>query len=99
VTAPVGDAAASALRLAGEIDLANVTEHRGRILAAGLGGSVVLDLDEVEYLDSAGINMLDDVAAEFAANGCTLTIVCSPGSVCRRVLELGAPGLLLSDAV
>jgi anti-anti-sigma factor len=92
-----GDGVPAIVRLTGEIDLANVGEHRDRILAAGSERPVVLDLDEVTYLDSAGIGMLDDVVSTFAENGWPLRLVCSPGAMCRRTLELGAPGLLLAE--
>ena len=82
--------------LVGEIDLGNVGTHRERIAAAGSDRPLVVDLDGVTYLDSSGIGMLDDLASTYAANGWSLRIVCSPGAVCRRVLELGAPGLLLA---
>jgi anti-anti-sigma factor len=93
----VADGAPTVVRLVGEIDLANVAEHRERILAAGSERPVVLDLDAITYLDSSGIGMLDEVASAFAENGWPLRIRCSPGATCRRTLELGAPGLLLAD--
>jgi anti-anti-sigma factor len=87
------------LRLTGEIDLANVAEHRARILAEGSERLLVLDLDAVEYVDSAAIGLLDEVVSVFAANGWPLRVVCAPSAICRRVLEIGAPALVLHDTV
>jgi anti-anti-sigma factor len=85
------------MRLDGEIDLANVADHRERILAEGSDRGLVLDLDAVEYIDSSAIGLLDEVVSVFGANGWPLRIVCAPTSICRRVLEIGAPALPLHD--
>ena len=83
------------LRLTGEIDLANADDVRDRIMRAGSPGPLVLDLDGLGYIDSAGIRVLDEVADTFATNRWPLRIVAAPQAVCRRVLEIGAPGLPL----
>lgn len=83
------------LRLTGEIDLSNADDVRDRVMGAGAVRPLVLDLDGLDYVDSAGIRVLDEVADAFAANGWPLRIVVSPDAVVRRVLELGAPGLSL----
>lgn len=52
--------AGSLLVLAGEIDVANVTDVRGCVdhAIASTTGTVSIDMFDVSYLDSVGLNML-----------------------------------------
>ena len=46
------------LRLAGRIDSANAAEAEAEIMAAGLQDPLVIDLEKLEYLSSAGLRVL-----------------------------------------
>jgi anti-anti-sigma factor len=46
-------------RLRGEVDAANAATVQGELLRRSNGGVLVLDLRDTEYLDSAGIAMLE----------------------------------------
>ncbi len=53
------------VRLSGEIDMSNATELRGQVLSqVGPATVVWLDLTAITFCDSAGLSMLDTLAAE-----------------------------------
>jgi anti-anti-sigma factor len=53
-------ARATVVRLAGELDLSNVDEIEGRLLAALRPGHVlVLDLSQLGYIDSSGLGVIE----------------------------------------
>jgi anti-anti-sigma factor len=77
-------------RLRGDVDLA-----RREQLAAALAAAVtapdrglVLDLDEVEYLDSAGVHLLHGLMLDLDERGQSLRVVARPGAAVLRVLDL-----------
>jgi anti-anti-sigma factor len=77
-------------RLRGEVDLA-----RKQQLAAALAAAVtapdrglVLDLSDVEYLDSAGVHVLHELMLTLDERGQTLRVVAAPGAAVLRVLAL-----------
>jgi anti-anti-sigma factor len=76
-------------RIAGEVDLSNVTEL-GRRLDAAIDGApaVVVDVSAVEYLDSQGIRLLHGLAQRLAGAGVDLAFVAPARSVAGRVLAL-----------
>ena len=77
-------------RLTGEVDLDGIAEL-GRSLAAAVRDGdrgLVLDLNGVEYLDSAGLHLLHDAARTLAARGQALRIVVAPDAGVARLLEL-----------
>jgi anti-anti-sigma factor len=77
-------------RLEGEVDLGAVAEL-GRALAGAVRDSdrgLVLDLDGVEYLDSAGLHLLHDAGRMLAARGQLLRLAVAPGAGVLRLLEL-----------
>ena len=84
-------------RLSGEIDMSNASE-----LAASIAGSatndllaVVLDLSEVEYLDSAGIQMVFSLRESLRVRGQQLLLVVPDGSPVNDALRLaGVVGLI-----
>ena len=90
------------LHLAGEIDLAAAPALRDRLvalaqqLAAGGGApGVVLDLDQVSFIDSTGLSVLVAAHSRLGESGRQLRVAGAPPRV-RRVLELtGLDGLLL----
>ncbi len=75
--------------IAGEIDISNVEAvaeilHRLPNQAVGL----VVDLTETNYLDSAAISLLHDLATRVAQRSQRLAIVCGQTSLPYRVLTL-----------
>ena len=57
-------------------------------------GAFVLDLCEVEFLDSSGLNLVLRARAALAREARPLAIVCPPGPV-RRVMEIAGVDDLL----
>jgi anti-anti-sigma factor len=55
------------VRLAGEVDIATVAGLRGHLRALAAGGiSLVVDLDQVTFIDAAGLGALADTAVRAA---------------------------------
>jgi anti-anti-sigma factor len=77
-------------RVTGEIDTSNAGELRNAIVEAtpndALG--VVLDLSDVDYLDSAGIHLLYRLGESLRNRGQTLRIVVPPQSPTADALRL-----------
>jgi anti-anti-sigma factor len=81
------------LRLSGEIDLSNADGLRERIEFATVGDvSVIVDLAEVEYIDSQGLRLLTGLAGTLAARGAALRLVAPPAGFARGVLDLARIG-------
>jgi anti-sigma B factor antagonist len=77
------------LGLRGEVDLSNVDRLQQRIERAVEGAeAVVIDLTEVDYIDSQGLRLLKRVEKKLADSGSALEIVAPPASVARSVLDL-----------
>ena len=77
-------------RLQGDVDLAAIAEL-GRALGAAVRDGdrgLVLDLDGVEYLDSAGLHLLHDASRMLAARGQALRVVVAQDAPVMRLLQL-----------
>jgi anti-sigma B factor antagonist len=77
------------LSVSGEIDLAIAGRFAEELesLVAGNGGSGVVDLSAVDFIDSSGIReLLKAQSAAQSAGGDLLLL--SPSPACRRVLEI-----------
>ena len=62
----------------GEIDIATVTRLRERLFElAASGRTLVVDLDQVSFIDSAGLAALVGAARRAAAHGASLQVVCA----------------------
>jgi len=77
-------------RLQGEVDLAGLAELERALVGAARDGDrgLVLELDTVAYLDSAGLHLLHDAARALGARGQVLRLAVAPGSAVLRLLEL-----------
>ncbi|HKS49718.1 MAG TPA: STAS domain-containing protein [Amycolatopsis sp.] len=78
------------IRLTGDVDLANAASVQTEINEA-IGNhvnSVVLDLSEVTYLDSAGLRILFTLAGRLRTLQTTLELLVPATSPVRRILEL-----------
>jgi anti-sigma B factor antagonist len=80
------EAEISILRAKGEIDLAGADEFEGAFRsAADAAAAMVLDLREVEFLDSSGLRVLLLAAADL---GPRLAVLIVPDSPVARVIDL-----------
>jgi anti-anti-sigma factor len=75
---------AHVLVVGGELDVSNVGELAAALDAHAPAGAVVVDLTEVTYLDSSTVEAL----IVRARDGATVRLVCPPGSIVRRSLEI-----------
>src|ERR1700761_5696449 len=76
--------------LIGEVDMSNAEELGATVIAATPGDArgVVLDLSEVDYLDSAGIYVIHGMRASLLARGQTLVLVIPDSSPVHDALRL-----------
>jgi len=74
----------------GDVDLARAPALREELRRSVGNDSrgLVVDLGEVRYLDSAGVNVLFEVSEDLAARGLRLAVVVPDGSLLDRVIEL-----------
>jgi anti-sigma B factor antagonist len=74
----------------GEIDLSNAEELGLRVAQAAPGDAlgVVLDLTEVEYIDSYGIFVIHGLRQRLAENQQTLALVVPGDARIRRAIEM-----------
>jgi anti-sigma B factor antagonist len=85
-TDKVGDA--HVVKLAGELDLYNAQDVRRVLIDACSNGPqrVVVDLSEVEFIDSTALGVLIEARARLANKRAFL--LAAPGLATRRVLEI-----------
>jgi anti-anti-sigma factor len=70
-------------RLGGEIDRSNVSEVRGRLLQVAGGKRLLLDLTNLEHLDSSGMAMLHTLSEQSR-----LELILSPTSIVARAIAI-----------
>ena len=74
--------------VAGEIDIATAPVLAERLSAlAATAGAVVVDLDQVSFMDAAGLGVLDRVAQFAAAQRASLQVVCADHRI-RRLFHI-----------
>ena len=80
---------ARGLAVTGELDVTTATRFGEQVEYAvwGTAGAFVLDLSEVEFLDSTGLHALLRARALLAREDRPLALLCPPGTA-RRVLDL-----------
>jgi anti-anti-sigma factor len=81
----------------GEIDLSNADSTFSTLkrLADGAEAGLVVDLSQLDYLDSAGVRLLFTLARAATRKGRSLRAVVPRDARIRRVLELADVGRLL----
>ncbi len=85
--------------LTGEIDISNAADLEQRLAPAGTEGRLVVDLTTVTFLDSAGVRLLDHLAAR-CGNGATFRVVApSAGPVPFTLRICGFRAELVTDDV
>jgi anti-sigma B factor antagonist len=78
-------------RLTGEIDLSNAEELERSILAETRGApTVVLDLSQVGYIDSAGVVLLQRVAQALVGEARSLRLAAPRETPAARIVSLSA---------
>jgi anti-sigma B factor antagonist len=69
---------------AGEIDISTVTRLRERLFElAASGRPLVVDLDQVSFIDSAGLGALVGTANRAAAHGGSVYAACGRPQICE----------------
>jgi anti-anti-sigma factor len=77
------------VHLSGEIDLSNASRiHRELEVSVAGWPDVVIDLTQIEYLDSQGLRLIRQLINDAEANGTSLQLVAPPSSFARQVLEI-----------
>ena len=76
----------------GEVDLTTAPQLKEFLLAA-VGATekspVIVDLSQVDFIDSAGLALLVEARKRLTPEGRTLNILLTPGRQPERVLKLG----------
>jgi anti-sigma B factor antagonist len=76
------------LTVAGEVDIATVPQLRERLAApAASGRPLIVDLDQVNFIDAAWLGVLASSASRAAAHGASLHAVCARHQV-RRLFAI-----------
>jgi anti-sigma B factor antagonist len=80
---------ARGLAVTGELDAATATRFTEQVEFAvwGTSGAFVLDLTDIDFLDSTGLHALLRARALLAREDRPLALLCPPGTA-RRVLDL-----------
>jgi anti-sigma B factor antagonist len=75
------------IRLCGELDLYNADEVRGALAAAIDGGTgrIIIDMSEVDFVDSTALGVLVEARAKLGEDGLLLA---APQIETRRTLEV-----------
>jgi anti-sigma B factor antagonist len=76
--------------LSGELDLTRAPELRRQLMSAAdnRDPGLVIDLSDAVYLDSAGVNVLFEMAEGLGSRQVALAVVVPEGSLVERVVEL-----------
>ena len=75
--------------LSGDIDFSNTERLEAEIGGAVVGAdSIVIDLEEVEFLDSSGLRLLKRLSVLATEADANFVVVAPPNSVARSVIEI-----------
>ena len=85
------------VQLLGEMDLSVIgsVDREMRRAERGDAARIVLDLEELEFLDAAGIRLLLHLSARSKRNGGRLCITRSQSRQVQRVIEMTGAGAIL----
>jgi anti-sigma B factor antagonist len=74
----------------GEIDIATVPQLRGQLVAlAAAGPALIVDLDQVSFIDAAGLGAVATAARQGAGHGTCVHVVCARRQVRRLFMITG----------
>jgi anti-anti-sigma factor len=80
---------ATIVKLAGEVDMANADDVRESLLSVcGDEPNLVVDLESLRYLDSAGVRMLFDLSERLTGQDRRLSLAIASDAPVRRVLSV-----------
>ena len=82
------------LRVSGEVDLATAGTLEEALTGAG-GSPVIVDLTEVPFMDSTGLNALVNGRRTIVEGGGSIALVVTPDSAVARLLEITGMGDVL----
>ena len=84
------------VRLAGDLDLSTVPALQARVAALRGEGStqIVLDLAELDFIDSTGLRLILELHGEAARDGFTLALV-PGGDAVQRVFDVTGTAAVL----
>jgi anti-sigma B factor antagonist len=90
ITVELGDGGAAVLRVTGEIDMRTAPELRRHVTeAVTTGNALVIDLEKVEFLASAGLSILVELAREASDTGLRWAVVATGRAVLRPIEAVG----------
>jgi anti-sigma B factor antagonist len=90
-----GDDGRTTIAVTGELDIANVGELATAVHEALAGGDVTIDLRELTFMDSAGVQTLNTALREATEAGRDMRVVAAMQPAVAQILELtGMMGLL-----
>jgi stage II sporulation protein AA (anti-sigma F factor antagonist) len=86
------------VHLAGEIDVVQARRLRDRLLTIvrNRDAGLVVDLSEVRYIDSSGVNVMFELAERLAEGQIEFGVVVPEGGLVERVLEIVDMGSVAS---
>jgi anti-anti-sigma factor len=89
---------AGGVRLDGEVDASNASALHEIVALERLrvGGNVRLELDDLSFMDGAGVRALLSIARDLKGDGGLLVLV-SPGYIVRKALSVLTPEELLDS--
>lgn len=87
---------ATILSVQGEVDLANAASLRTELTSAIQTGTrlIVVDLTDLRYIDSSGINVLLDTHRAFAKDGSAIVLVVGSSMIQRTFKIVGLEQLM-----
>lgn len=87
--------------LRGELDMETVDAIRARLSEAITSevATLTVDLSEVTFMDSSGVELLFRMRSELAARQMQLRLILAPGALIRRTLEVTDGGSELLQLV
>jgi anti-anti-sigma factor len=75
--------------LSGDVDLSNAESVRTGIELAAVGAErIVIDLTAIEFFDSSGLRLLNQLSTHAAEANVPFIVVAPPNSVARSVLDI-----------
>jgi anti-sigma B factor antagonist len=84
------DQGCAIVTIAGEIDISTVTPLRERLFEVAAGGApVVVDLEQVSFIDSVGLATLFGAAERAAAHGGSLQVACARPKISELMRLIG----------
>jgi anti-anti-sigma factor len=90
VTVEHVEGGAAVLRITGEVDMRTAPEFRRHVTdATATAQRLVLDLDKVEFLASAGLSILVELAREAPVTGLRWGVVATGRAVLRPIEAIG----------